>query len=413
MQVLAQRPAVSPFSAAPLRTAAIVPAGTKLAFAGKPKVRRTRNESSLRLAEYVAIDALVLARDTEGRPLANAPITFSARSVAFQSARARTDHRGHASAFLAFPVPPGSLRIEMRACLTEDSSVCTPIVQASLRDWIDLDLSFDMGITAAPLPKDIRSYNFQLVNTDYTIFGAGTAKLRLNLWEREEKWKYYRFSVYGSVPALAKDRGVGFSLGLSPYTPNYQSVDGTAGLGDVSGGVEMVLRGIAFADVSYNGLSGKVNEIESIRRFTAPRLVSLGDGMESIDSNLELRKFVGERGPFFFGRVSNYHPLPRRFSSLRTVEREDAYQFSGGIGLLQGADSAFLVLGGYQQWGATRLIDRGRVTRYPGGDGYFFGLARAPLSRKRVMPSANFIVGGLGTGRVFVAAGATLAFALF
>lgn len=384
-------------------------------FSTRPRYRRIRSEpgqelSKLKLAEYVSVTAVVRVTDKQGnKPLYGKSVTLLARSgagVARQS-QAVTDERGEAVLQVVFDQPLLSLKLTVRAWLTEDSDISTPAVELSLRDWVDFNLGFDFGYRSVPLPASVqarRPRGSLPFNSANTTLGVATARLQFNIFEADRGGSPYRLSVYGQVPALFETQSLG--LNFFPITPipiPTYPIEEVAGLGDFSAGINMSLRGNALADISYNGRSGKVNLVDSLRNLGRPRFVALGDGFESIDSTLELRTTPRESGVFFFVLGGASHALPRKFNQGDRTERGDTFQALGGLGLIHLAGQyAITFWGGQQRYGAIRETRSGRTTEtLASGREWVVGLNETGLTRRRSNGGVGFFVGGLGTQQVY------------
>jgi hypothetical protein len=133
--------------------------------------------------------------------------------------------------------------------------------------------------------------------------------------------------------------------------------------GDEQAGRERNVR--LFADAVYNSRSGKVNFVDSIRRFKDTRHVNVGDGFESIDGSVTTDVFIGT-ARFAFVLASFSHTLDERFSSSERilssgaltstieiqevrVERGDFSQILAGIGRKDGGNSDLRAWIGYQR----------------------------------------------------------------
>jgi len=379
-----------------------------ITFTRKPTWRRIRNQVSPGLGQYVSVSAVLSVADQNNQPIATS-VTLLARSKSgpFKTGVAETDHRGEARPQVNFDVPLGSLVVDVQACLTEDSSVCTEMFSLTLRNRVDLDINLDYSHRAS------RTTAESAIPIENTIALVASPRLQFNLFETESNWNYYRVGVYGAVPVIFQNRSLG--LFPEPELPFIDThIDREFGLGDFAAGVNMSFRNILNLDVAYNGRTGKVNLVDSIRNFSSPRAVNIGDGFESVDPSVEFRKSLGERA-FFLATGSGSRAFHRSFRNGDRAERGDFYQAVVGLGFVRrSSGSALLLWGGRQHFGAVKLTQGGRTTTpFREQEGWVAGLTGIGLARTRVNPGAGLIVSKLGSEPIHVGFSLTVNFNLF
>jgi hypothetical protein len=388
-----------------------------LNFIGKPKWRRIRQQAGIELSGDVTLTATVQVRDRGNQPLSGKTVTLLGYSPAgpFKSERGVTDSRGLAAIPLTFDSPLGSLALSVRCCLSDQPSACTETVELSLRNWVDFDLGFDLAYLIIPNPSAGKGQQAVEIYADNIFSTVLWPRLQFNLWETEYKWRYYSFGIYGTVPGIFQDRSV-----LIPKSTGgsaaLHSVERRTGLGDFAAGANLNLRGNLFADVAYNGKTGRFNLVDSIRNLGRPGAVNLGDGFESIDASVQLSHLVGTRGPLLFGVGSNSRARPRRYPNGDRAERGDFYQATGGLGLIRKSrSSAVLFWGGYARYEATRLqpAGKGMGVVSPARDDWMVGLTRTGLRRGPVSLTAGAYAGGLGREQVYIGLNLRLDFHFF
>jgi hypothetical protein len=237
--------------------------------------------------------------------------------------------------------------------------------------------------------------------------------LQINVFDKVRNFRPYRASIYGAVPFLAMGRGLYFRGGSAG--PTFENLDQRLGLADYSVGTSLYLAGNALLDVSYNGRSGKVNLVDSIRNLGSPRLLNLGDGFESIDTSLQLRKRLGKTSWFGSLYGADSHAFRREFSSGGWAGRGEFYQVAGGIGRDLGKRGAGVLL-----WGGRNRYDEGRVQLGPktsllhhSRQDWLAGLTANGVARHHTNVGAGLVVGGLRKSQAYIALNLRLVFNLF
>jgi len=381
----------------------------KVEFSQKPKAQRDWSQTEFGMPYQVTVSAAVSVSDAEGRPCPGEPVTLTALAVSRARARAQTDARGIARPSAVFDLPLGSLQVRVEACLTKDDSLCAQAAYLTVRDWADFSLSFDFGGTFAPTPSDPSGPHV----TDITGVGVGMPRLQINVFDRVSNFRPYRVSVYGTVPFVVMGRGLYFSGGS--FEPAFESLDQRLGLGDFSVGTGLFIAGNAQLDVAYNGRSGKVNLVDSIRNLSSPRLLNLGDGFESIDTSFQLRKRFGKTRWFGSLYGADSHAFHRTYPSGDWAERGDFSQVVAALGRDLGRRGAgILFWGGRSRYNEVR-VHRGSRTFLPfeGRKDWLVGFTANGASRHHANIGAGFIVGGLRGEQTYVAANLRLVFSFF
>ena len=381
----------------------------RLQFAQKPKAKRDWRQTEFGMPYQVTVSAAVLATDANGRPCPGESVTLTALAVSVARTREKTDARGVARLSAAFDLPLGSLQVRVEACLTGDESLCARAAYPTLRDRVDLSLGFDLGGTFALTPSNSAGQHA----TDITGVGVLVPRLQINVFDKVRNFRPYRASIYGAVPFLAMGRGLYFRGGSAG--PTFENLDQRLGLADYSVGTSLYLAGNALLDVSYNGRSGKVNLVDSIRNLGSPRLLNLGDGFESIDTSLQLRKRLGKTSWFGSLYGADSHAFRREFSSGGWAGRGEFYQVAGGIGRDLGKRGAGVLL-----WGGRNRYDEGRVQLGPktsllhhSRQDWLAGLTANGVARHHTNVGAGIVVGGLGKSQAYIALNLRLVFNLF
>jgi hypothetical protein len=384
----------------------------EIRFVRTPTAQRVKPLTGVEVSGDAAVLAVVMVTGEGNTPVPDKSVTLVARSLAgpFKSEKRITDKAGTARIPLDFDLPLGSLDIDVQACLTE-SDVCTDTERLSLRNWVDVDLGFDVSYLVVPdpvaAPQDVT------ILSDNVFSMVLWPRVQVTLWETQYNWKYYGLSVYGTVPGIFQDRSVLIPEEVSAFT--FRSVDRKVGLGDFAAGVILNLRGNVTADVAYNGRTGKLNLVDSIRTLGQPRAVNLGDGFESIDANVQLSHVVAGRGPLLLASAAGSRARPRTYGSGDRAERGDFYQTTTGIGFIRKSRrSAILFWGGYARYEAIYLIRAGtRQVVSPNRDDWMVGVTRIGIRRGLFSFNAGAFAGGLGREQIYIGLNLRLDFHLF
>jgi hypothetical protein len=336
------------------------------------------------LSDSLLVEAVVKVVGAAREPGKELGVTLSVRSDAgmFVAGRAVTGADGIAHHAITFPVPPGSLGMTLQSCLTRDNGACSEPIRVSMRDWVSLDLAFDF-LTTVALSSD------SLKSADISFAITVSPRVQVNLWESERRWKYSRLSAYGTTPFVYQNRTV-----LNYQSPSSNHTFGQAAdRADFVTGVNLTLRGMLLADVSYNGRDGKLNLVESIRASARPGLVNLGDGFESIDATSQVNVFLGSR-TFLFGVGSFSRAMPRSLDGDRIATRGDASQLAAGIGTARvSQQKAVLAWLGRERREPTQMRTRSLTsTLLPSQDRWLAGVTGFGFARRRVNGSTGLLV---------------------
>jgi hypothetical protein len=387
--------------------------GQEVRFATTPRAKRIQPVPGLETYGDAAVQAIVVVTGDGGTPVVDTDVILRARSEAgpFKTETGRTDKSGRASVRLVFDFSLGSLSLAVQACLKDRSDVCTEVERLSLRNWVDFDLGFDLSYLAVPDPA--AGQEGVTIYSDNVFSSVIWPRLQVTLWETQRKWRYYGVSVYGTVPGLFQDRSVLIPTSVGPAT--LTSVDRKAGLGDFATGVSVNLRGNLAADVSYNGRSGKLNLVDSVRTLGQPRAVNLGDGFESIDASAQLNHVIGSRGPLVFASGATSRAFPRVYSNGDRAERGDFYQTTGGIGFIRKSRSSVVLFwGAHASYQAVRLVASGKPSVVsPSRGDWMVGVTRSGTRRGRASVTAGAFAGGLGSDQIYLGLNLRLDFRLF
>ncbi len=382
----------------------------RIDFVKRPYAQRVWTENEFGAPYILAVLTDVVVRDSDGKPCSDVSVTLEAVSAAGTGAtgRARTDAKGKAHIRAVFELPAGSLRIRAETFLTHNTRISAPQTYLSLRDRATFSLSFDFGGVFAPLPPPARDQHM----IDIAGTAVSAARFEIHPFEREEHFRYSRLSLYGTVPFVAVGRGV---ESLDSYGASFQPVDSRWGMGDFAAGINLNLFGNAVFDVSYNGRSGKVNLVDSIRNLGNPRLVNLGDGFESIDASLQLNKRLGKSRAHVFAQGYNSRAFERHFSDGSKAERGDFSQVVVGIGRTIGRRGAgIMVWGGRGLYHEIRLHQStGTVRPFTGREDWLAGFTVSGANRPHANLGGGFIVGGIGTGHTYFALNLRMSFRFF
>jgi hypothetical protein len=316
-----------------------------LRFVRNPITRRPRTNEGF-AANQLRLEATVQAVATSGGPIADSPLLLLAWSgqIPLCNEEFLTGETGVGTATCEFDRRLSSMKVTVQACAKAAVETCTAERQVSLRDWVDVGAVFDVVTTISRAQQDV----------DFTLALAVSPRVQVNLWEAQRLGAYYRVGLFSTVPYIGQARTIiptSFATDLV--------LDHTYGVGDFSAGVNAYVRGNLLLDVAYNGRTGKVNLIDSIRTLGQPGIVNLGDGFESIDGSLTLNAFLGQRA-FVFGAVVFSRPLESRSSvsiatpppaaQFFTAERDDFFQITAGFGTADEAGRQLgRVWGGYQR----------------------------------------------------------------
>jgi hypothetical protein len=332
------------------------------------------------------VEGVVKAVGDRGELGSELGVTLSARSDAgaFVTGSAVTELDGIARPAIMFSVPPGSLGVTVQACLTGDASACSEPIRLSTRDWVSLDLGFDFTMSTALTFDNAKS-------ADLSFATAVSPKLQVHLWESEHRWKYYRLSVYGTLPLVYQNRAVILYQHRSPSLTH--TFGQGAGAADFATGLSLNLRGVLLTDVSYNGRDGKLNLVESTRTFAQPGLINLGDGFESIDATTQVNAFVGQRA-LLFGVGSLSRATPRHLTGNRVMTRGDAYQLAAGVGVVRPSrERAILVWAGRERHEPILTKTGNQTTTVVSTqDRWLVGVTGFGFARRRVTGGSGFLL---------------------
>lgn len=381
-------------------------------FVGKPRAKRIRY--GLERLNTVRVQAEVQVADPVTRqPLAGRAVVFQARSPAgpMPFKQVITDLRGRAAGDIIFSeVPPGALSIALQAWLQKEN-VGTEEVRLNLKNIVDLDLSIDQAWVAAPTAEQIRKSSG--LSSDHTFTSVVTARLQLNLLELERNFHYSSISLYATRPALLRHRVLCCS--------NSVAIGTEYGLGDSQVGLNLNFRGNVFIDAAVNGHDGDVSLADSLQNFGQPRPISVSDGLDSGELNVQVAQPFGHSGRFLFTNVYGSRARPRSYANGNRIDRRDHAQAMAGVGF-GNASRAVLVWGGrahagrtdFRQVASSRTPLQGKTaTVTPERNEWLVGVSRVSLSRAPVSVSGGILLGGLGSGTAYFSASLRLNFRIF
>lgn len=375
----------------------------------KPELQRVRNESSVRLPEYLRVRASVRVED-KGVPVTSERVVFMARSGAgvFKSGTASTDRHGVAATWIRFDVPPGSLRISIQACLVARPEVCTRLNWQTLRDWADVDLTLTMGYGVRPLSEVYLASDYTARNAIADFSVKATPHFQLNAFEAERQWRYYRISAFAEIPFVARNAGSAFAFG--PALASYDPVESAVGAGDLTAGLDFALGGSVFGRLAYNARTGKPNRLDVLRGVADQQGLYIGEGFNSIDTFVEARKAVGGAGHFVFvgGSSRQYQPRIEATTAFRAGPSQGVF---GGLGLRQGNFAAVEIWVGYYHSGSVAASGLGPGSVLASSSGQLtYGIERVALVRSQTRLSLAF--GSHTTASGFANLGASMTLTL-
>ena len=373
-------------------------------FAKKPNWWHHRRQAEAGMASGLCIRGSFRVTDRDARPVSGRTVTMYARTAdtgVFRTGQATTDTKGEAVIDTCFDMPPGSLRFTVQGCIEGEAGSCTDVLPLTTRKPIEFQLGFDFGATIVPNPVRQDNQSTIPIYADNTFSLALWPKVQVNVFEAEHKWKYYRLSIYGTVPYLYQNRSLVMAGELTQLS--YYSVASEANIGDFATGINLVLGPKLSADIAYNGRSGKISPVDAIRTQGQPRPIVYGDGFESIDGTLMVNQPLGSRRPILFGVGSGSHALPRRFPEGDSAKRGDFYQLVAGFAFpRKSGASAFMVWGGYADYRETRLIlDSKPTIATPARQDWIMGITFSSMGRRRANFTTGAFAGGLGSGQTY------------
>ncbi len=389
------------------RSGAIPPEHSDLMinFVRKPSVRLGRQQSDTGLNGGLCIRGAFKVTDRSANPVAGMGVTMYSRvpgTGVFKTGKGTTKADGITTVESCFDMPPGSLRLTVQGCIEGNSGLCTDASRLTTRKPVEFQIGFDLGYTIVPDPVGQSNSNAIPIYADNTFAFALWPRLQVNLVEAEHKWKYYRLSLYGTVPYLFQDRSLVTDGTSTAYA--FHSIAREANLGDFAAGMNLVLGPRFSADFAYNGRSGKFSNLEAIRTQGQPRPVTYGDGFESIDGTIAVNVPLRARGPVLFAVTSGSHAFPRHFVGGDKATRGDFYQLVTGFAFPgKSGASAFMIWGGYADYSKTLLYQGSetKVTAAPRQD-WIAGITFSSQGRRRAGFTTGAVAGGLGSEQIYV-----------